>query len=121
MTDDTWVSLALLAVCAWAGWLFFRWDHRMILRDREALESCTAQTRGLTVSDNLRHRIAYALAQADGDEPGMEPAECDFEMADAVIAALKLHVVTVGDFQTVIKGSYPKPLEESTEDVTAGE
>jgi hypothetical protein len=34
-------------------------------------------------------------------------------VADAVIAALKLHVVTVGDFQTVIKGSYPKPLEES--------
>ena len=37
------------------------------------------------MTDNLRHRIAYAIAQADGDEPGMEPAECDYEMADAVI------------------------------------
>ena len=120
MTDDTWVSLALLAVCAWAGWLFFRWDHRMILRDREALESCTAQTRGLTVSDNLRHRIAYAIAQADGDEPGMEPAECDFEMADAVIAALNLEVrdnykITAGT------GVYVSGYYETTEDVTAGE
>jgi hypothetical protein len=33
----------------------------------------------------LRDRIAYAIAQADGDEPGMEPASCDYEMADAVI------------------------------------
>ena len=38
--------------------------------------------------DNLRTRIAYAIAQADGDEPGMEPASCDYEMADAVIAAV---------------------------------
>ena len=64
-------------------------------------------------SDSLRDRIAYAIAQADGDEPGMDPASCDYEMADAVIEALKLHVVTVGDYQTVIKGSYPRPLEES--------
>jgi hypothetical protein len=39
---------------------------------------------------DLRTRIAYAIAQADGDEPGMEPASCDYEMADAVIAALNL-------------------------------
>ena len=39
MTGDTWVSLALLAGCALAGWWFFRWDHRMILRDREKLNS----------------------------------------------------------------------------------
>lgn len=40
------------------------------------------------MTDNLRDRIAYAIAQADGDEPGMEPASCDYEMADAVIEAL---------------------------------
>ncbi len=34
-------------------------------------------------------------------------------LADALIRKLGLHVVTVGDFQTVIKGSYPNPLEES--------
>jgi hypothetical protein len=39
---------------------------------------------------DLRTRIAYAIAQADGDEPGMEPASCDYEMADAVIAELGL-------------------------------
>jgi hypothetical protein len=39
---------------------------------------------------DLRTRIAYAIAQADGDEPGMEPAACDYEMADAVIAELGL-------------------------------
>jgi len=38
--------------------------------------------------DNLRDRIAYAIAQADGDPPGMEPASCDYEMADAVIDLL---------------------------------
>lgn len=36
----------------------------------------------------LRDRIAYAIAQADGDLPGMEPASCDYEMADAVIEAI---------------------------------
>ena len=41
-------------------------------------------------SSDLRHRIAYAIAQADGDAPGMEPASCDYEMADAVIEALGL-------------------------------
>jgi hypothetical protein len=41
------------------------------------------------VSD-LRDRIAYAIAQADGDPPGMEPASCDYEMADAVIRELGL-------------------------------
>ena len=40
--------------------------------------------------DQLRDRIAYAIAQADGDPPGMEPASCDYDMADAVIAALGL-------------------------------
>lgn len=39
----------------------------------------------------LRDRIAYAIAQTDGDEPGMEPASCDYEMADAVIAELGMH------------------------------
>ncbi len=45
---------------------------------------------------DLRTRIAYAIAQADGDEPGMEPASCDYEMADAVIAELGLRRDTVG-------------------------
>ena len=40
--------------------------------------------------DVLRTRIAYAIAQADGDLPGMEPASCDYELADAVIAKLGL-------------------------------
>jgi hypothetical protein len=44
---------------------------------------------------DLRTRIAYAIAQADGDEPGMEPASCDYEMADAVIAELKLEKQTL--------------------------
>jgi hypothetical protein len=39
---------------------------------------------------DLRTRIAYAIAQADGDEPGMEPASCDYEMAVAVITELNL-------------------------------
>ena len=50
------------------------------------------------MSDSLRDRIAYAIAQADGDEPGMEPASCDYEMADAVIAALGLQVQWRHDF-----------------------
>jgi hypothetical protein len=45
---------------------------------------------------DLRTRIAYAIAQADGDEPGMEPASCDYEMADAVIAELGLRQENVG-------------------------
>ncbi len=51
-----------------------------------------------TVAHNggLRDRIAYAIAQADGDEPGMEPASCDYEMADAVIEALNLRTDQVG-------------------------
>ena len=40
--------------------------------------------------DVLRTRIAYAIAQADGDPVGMTPASCDYEMADAVIADLGL-------------------------------
>mgnify|MGYP003608899370 CR=1 FL=1 len=42
------------------------------------------------MTDILRDRIAHAIAQADGDLPGMEPASCDYEMADAVIAELGL-------------------------------
>ena len=71
------------------------------------------------MTDNLRDRIVAVMkerTERDGVTDWML-----VDLADAVIAALKLHVVTVGDFQTVIKGSYPKPLEESTEDVTAGE
>ena len=48
------------------------------------------------MTDTLRDRIAYAIAQADGDPPGMEPASLDYEMADAVIAALGLRQETVG-------------------------
>jgi hypothetical protein len=45
---------------------------------------------------DLRTRIAYAIAQADGDEPGMEPASCDYEMADAIINELGLRQENVG-------------------------
>lgn len=44
----------------------------------------------LPESESLRTRIAYALAQALGDPPGMEPASSDFELADAVIRELRL-------------------------------
>jgi hypothetical protein len=37
---------------------------------------------------SLRDRIAYAIAQADGDLEGMTPASLDYEMADAVIAVV---------------------------------
>ena len=63
------------------------------------------------MTDNLRDRIVAVMkerAERDGVTDWML-----VDLADAVIAALKLHVVTVGDFQTVIKGSHPKPLEES--------
>ena len=40
------------------------------------------------MSDDLRYRVAYAIAQADGDPEGMAPASCDYEMADAVIDLL---------------------------------
>ena len=72
------------------------------------------------MSDNLRHRIAYALAQADGDEPGMEPASCDYEMADAVISDLNLEV---GDNYRVSAGTgvYVIGYYETTEDVAADE
>ena len=45
---------------------------------------------------DLRTRIAYAIAQAEGDLPGMEPASLDYERADAVIAELGLRRDTVG-------------------------
>lgn len=35
---DTVTSLAILGGCAVAGWWFFRWDQRMILRDRQELD-----------------------------------------------------------------------------------
>jgi hypothetical protein len=54
---------------------------------------------------DLRTRIAYAIAQADGDEPGMEPASCDYEMADAVIAELGLRKQSqTGDIVNFIEG-----------------
>ena len=46
-------------------------------------------------SDDLRTRIATAIAQADGDLPGMEPDSCDYEMADAVIAELEADYILV--------------------------
>jgi hypothetical protein len=39
---------------------------------------------------DLRARIAYAIAQADGDLPGMEPDLPDYDLADAVISELGL-------------------------------
>lgn len=42
------------------------------------------------MTDNLRDSIAYALAQADGDLPGMEPDTWDYKLADAVIRELGL-------------------------------
>jgi hypothetical protein len=39
---------------------------------------------------DLRTRIAYAIAQADGDLPSMEPDTWDYKLADAVIRELKL-------------------------------
>ena len=66
------------------------------------------------MSDNLRARIAAVVESQHVSEyqGGIHPADV-LRLADAVIRELGLHVVTVGDFQTVIKGSYPKPLEES--------
>jgi hypothetical protein len=43
-----------------------------------------------SVDSSLRDRIAYAIAQADGDLPGMEPDSWDYELADAVIRELGL-------------------------------
>ena len=37
------------------------------------------------MTDTLRDRIAYAIAQVYDDEPGLEPAESDYAVADAVI------------------------------------
>ena len=48
------------------------------------------------MTDDLRTRIAYAIAtQADGDEPGMEPASCDYDMADAVIRELGMRQLII--------------------------
>lgn len=69
------------------------------------------------MTDTLRDRIARVLYRCDYDLRDWEKAtdvgkQPYYDDADAVIEALKLHVVTVGYFQTVIKGSYPKPLED---------
>ena len=65
------------------------------------------------MGDDLRDRIAAAIDQKYNEEAIGHTYEVCLQAADAVIADLKLHVVTVGEFQTVIKGSYPKPLGES--------
>ena len=43
----------------------------------------------MSESKDLRTRIAYAIAQADGDLPGMEPDSWDYVLADAVIRELR--------------------------------
>lgn len=45
---------------------------------------------------DLRTRIAYAIAQADGDLPGMEPDSWDYILADAVIRELAESFVGFG-------------------------
>ena len=70
------------------------------------------------MTDTLRDRIAAVveatIKRGTDCEYGPRCSKClSCHVADAVIADLKLHVVTVGEFQTVIKGSYPKPLGES--------
>ena len=65
------------------------------------------------MQSSLRDRIAAAIDQKYNEEAIGHTYEVCLQAADAVIADLKLHVVTVGEFQTVIKGSYPKPLGES--------
>jgi hypothetical protein len=55
---------------------------------------------------DLRTRIAYAIAQADGDDPGMEPASCDYEMADAVIRELGLREESRGPVTAYRAGQY---------------
>jgi len=71
---------------------------------------------------DLRTRLAKTLHRLYGPSLGAHPWGWDCEPkgtqgmflddADAVIRELRLHVVMVGDFETVIKGSYPKPLED---------
>lgn len=57
--------------------------------------------------------VADADARYESGEVGLIDGHVNVsELADAVIRELRLHVVTVGDFKTVIKGSYPKPLED---------
>ena len=55
--------------------------------------------------DNLRHRIAYAIAQADGDMPGMEPDSWDFHLADAV-ADLLIDMAGQGELLKAIDRMY---------------
>ena len=59
-------------------------------------------------ANGLRTRIAAAIAQADGDLPGMEPASCDYEMADAVIDVL-IDMAGHGELLKAIDGMYRQP------------
>ena len=58
------------------------------MTDKSGIPDIAAAT--VAHDGDLRDRIAYAIAQSDGDEPGMKPASCDYEMADAVIEELTL-------------------------------
>ena len=62
-----------------------------------------ADIKDVTVTDNgdLRDRIAYAIAQADGDPPGMEPASFDYELAD-VVADLLIDMAGKGELLKAI-------------------
>lgn len=51
------------------------------------------------MAEDLRTRIAYAIAQADGDLPGMEPDSWDYVLADAVIRELGLKREELGGFR----------------------
>ena len=62
---------------------------------------------------DLRDRIAAVLWNRKATCACDRCVECCEADADAVIRELRLHIVTVGDFQKVIKGSYPKPLEKN--------
>lgn len=61
------------------------------------------------MTDTLRTRIAYAIAQADGDMPGMEPDSHDRHLADAVIAELALTQQFLVD--GIISDGEPRPWE----------
>ena len=119
MTGDTWVSLAILVGCALAGWWFFRWDNRMILRDQEKLESLfplvgyetlagrpNSHASGLQGSrrplrdDNnlgggattLRDRIAEALLEEDQRRVCKLTTHDIRFMTDAVMRIVNLHI-----------------------------
>jgi len=56
------------------------------MTDKTHIPNIAAAT--VAQSKHLRYRVAYAIAQTAGDPEGMEPASCDYEMADAVIDLL---------------------------------